>query len=138
MIVEWTKNCVKVISAKGKRAQLLPGNNEIKTEDWKVLREHVLGQIESKIIIEHEVSLDTIEKKTGGGKVIGTKTVLKEAKEFLDLDAKAAIALVKKTSSLETLQKWHDEETRESVLTALMKRIDAVKNYIPAANKKAE
>lgn len=97
------------------RIDLLPGCNDVKKEHWEMAREMVLGHISRGTIVEKFVEIE------------GDK--LKSAKEFAELKAPEAEAVVKETYNPETLTKWKTEETRDAVRADLSNQIDKVKSH---------
>lgn len=149
MIIEWTRNKVKVIPCTIPetgvvldKIVLLPGMNEVKEEKWKSARHNVLDQINRKIINEIHAEVK-VEKKvvedpeTKEKKSITTTTI--SAKQLSKIPAKDAEEIVKKTFNLETLKKWKKKESRESVRMEIMNQIEAVETLgEDKAKKKAE
>ena len=146
MIVGWRKKgagvkIIPVSAANGVvvgKVTLLPGNNEVKDEDWAIARNQVKDEIDRGLIKEIEMEVKTIEKdvetgeidpKTKKSKTEKKKETVIKAKEFKKIEIKQAIEIVNNTSNLATLEKWRKKEGRDSVRAAIQNQIEEVEKY---------
>jgi hypothetical protein len=102
------------------QVQLLPGTNEVTDDEWKIMKVHLVREIERKeiSIIEGNPAKD---KKVPGGK----------AHDLKDLPAHQAVTLVAECVNPDTLRKWYKEETREEVRLAIVEKMKELKMEIP-------
>jgi hypothetical protein len=119
MIVNWTKNNVKVVPSNklGRSFILLPGHNVIDEKDWKVLCE------EAGLDKGHEAQFLKVVTE----KVTGAEGKVKEAKEFKDFENTTAKNVITDMYNIKDLKELLKEETRSDVRYEIEKRIDELK-----------
>lgn len=90
-------------------ARLIPGINHLNQEDAAAFKEALKHPLNSYLVDE----LGEITYEDGG---------------LSDLSAQKAIAAVNETFKLETLESFKKDESRKTVLEAIDKQIEAIKN----------
>lgn len=143
MLVDQTKSNILVIPILAKdgiavdKVILQPGINDIPDDQWKAARVHIESKIKSGEVEELYAKVEKKKVTKTVGEDPETKKPIKEeveeivitATEFRKLSIDKAIKVVKRTVSLETLQKWNKKEGRDSVKAEIMNRIDLVEKY---------
>jgi len=134
MLVRWKNMNLKVIPELGKNGAIISsivlanGINEVDTQTWKKVRASVEDSIAAGDIEEIEVKVDLLPKAKATDK---DKWGIISCAEFKELDLKTAIQMVKECGNPATLEKWKEDESRDSVRAAIMNRQDTIKNYNP-------
>lgn len=103
----------KKFQVRRSQVMLFPGVNEVDNDEFEVIRVHIKTDLDSKRI---EI-LSEKSHSQPGQKAEETDTLVKVA-------AKKAVALVKETTSPESLSKWLDTEVRDEVRVAIKNRIE--------------
>lgn len=92
---------------------LLPGINEVTSDEWEFMKLHLESEIENG-----DVTVVSIKTAVGKDKPAHLVETIR------DVDAKRAVSLVKEAANPETLQRWFVEETRDEVRAVLKERMD--------------
>lgn len=139
MIIEWTKDNIKVIPVlQGTlnigKVTLLPGNNEVDEELWKNACLHVKNDIATgKIKVHHaEVNIKDVTPKAGKDDKESPKPeyeVKISARKLGKLSIQEAEEIVKNTYNLDTLAKWKKKEGRDTVAALIRLQIEAVEKH---------
>jgi hypothetical protein len=131
---------------------LLPGGNEVDQDQWNLARENILSKIKKGLVVEEYAKIKEVEKEVTLHKTVEvnvedpkTKEIKKEVKSvtekkkvkkpvvdatpFKDLKAEEAEELVKETFSLDTLKKWKEQTSKESVRIVLLNQIEKVEKH---------
>lgn len=152
MLVDWTKNCLKIIPLTKQcknalelgisKVQLHPGPNDIQDVIWAEIKEFVgISQEikDGKIVELSKAKADApitaiIEKKVKnidkeGKQVTTTKKIkVSETPKITDMEANKAIELIQKCDNKVTLLKWQKEESRGEVRNYIKDQLDYIKN----------
>lgn len=116
----------------GGSIQLLPGNNLVDDNKWNVARKSVEAEIGKSIIevasklVEVQEEVEEMDEKTKKVTLKKVKKMVSKSKSLNELDANEASLIVEDTYSLDTLYKWKDGESRDSVRATILKQIEAV------------
>lgn len=152
MIIEWKKNCLKIIPLTKDAGEavkrlgknkiiLLPGNNEIDDVVWDSIKEYksIQKSLESGQIKIKEYSTKEVEKKEmveeenekGEKKKVEKKTKIKvvKGKTLKDLDPDKAREIVENTYDIPTLEKWRNDEGRADIRNMIDDKIKEIKDY---------
>jgi hypothetical protein len=145
MLVEWTKMKVKVvpiIGLNGKVAEniiLLPGVNDVDDDKWNQARSCVDKDIRTNRIIEKHVTLQEKEvevKNKETDEVKKEKKVVVKGKTLKQLSLDQASKIVENTFNLDTLNKWKEKESRDSIRALIMTQLEKVEKEGESAEKK--
>lgn len=100
---------------------LLPGVNEVTSDEWKAMRGNIVSELESGeiIILAQKVS-------AGRGKVGGIK-----AKDLKEMPTNIAVKYVSECNNPDTLKKWYQEITNEEVRLAITKKFQKLELELP-------
>lgn len=109
--------CSKVdrISISRRYITLVPGVNEITDNEWLCIKPNIDAEIkrgEIKVLAEKNVKGDLLTN-------------------LVELSANSALVAIKECKSLETLTKWFNEETRETVKNYIVSRIQQLGFDLP-------
>lgn len=125
VIVEWKKDCLKIIPTFGKGAKkpsirLFPKMNVFEDSQWDLAKVHVADSIARGDIV---VSVP-VEKAKEGAKPKAVKTIN-------ELSVKKALALVAKTENPDSLLGFIDIEKRSEVRLAILRQMKELKIEAP-------
>ena len=143
MIVNWTKNCIKVIpahiptenepSAVTKFVTLSPGYSEISDKEWFQARHFIQKELTDGVIVEEWTKAQRPDKEEDlpliwcdmedkrENKAMRIPSTIRDIQRPMIIER-----VVKNTFHMPTLQKWSAEENRADVQTALQAQIKAV------------
>lgn len=145
MLVNWTKNGVKVIQVPSSKEMvvLAPGYNQIDDAQWKDCRNLVLCQIADGVIVEEwlDVEKDGTKHKDAvffirhdDPKLVATTVRIPST--FKDITRKRTNQVIEETFNPKTLQAWYDDESRDDVRVKIFKQLDGVNSGAITGEKK--
>jgi hypothetical protein len=131
MIVNWTKDGIKVIPIPGKETNIVlaPGFNEVDDLEWISARPYVLKQIEDKVIEENwnrvvkalaskSPVIMSVDMQPIGIDDVGNNGCFIPS-TIKDIQARTAVKVIMKTYDKRTLDKWSELEQRDEVRTMI-------------------
>lgn len=145
MLVNWTKNGVKVIQVPSSKEMvvLAPGYNQINDAQWKECRNLVLCQIADGAIVEEwlDVEKDGTKHKDAeffvrhdDPKLVATTVRIPAI--FKDITRKRTNQVIEETFNPKTLQVWYDDESRDDVRVKIFKQLEGVNSGAITGEKK--
>ena len=153
MIINWKKPKAGILvipcinpktGVHEKYLTLLPGHNEVSTEDWEQAEGHCQDHIKNDFM---EVVTEKVEKEIKvikkvqvkndkTGKMEDKDTEVKEtivenkpASSLKKLKPNKARKIVQETYNLETLQAWREIESRDEIRAVISNQIDSIENF---------
>lgn len=148
MLVNWTKNGVKVIQTPSSKEMvvLAPGYNQINDAQWKECRNLVLCQIGDGVIVEEWLDVEKggtrhlasvfCGKDTMPGDDPKQPNVVRIPSTFKDITRKRTDKVIEETYNPKTLQAWYDEESRDDVRVKIFRQLEGVNTGAITGEKK--
>lgn len=94
--------------------KLLPGTNEVTSDEWKAMRGNIVKELESG-----EIKILAQKVSAGRGKIGGVK-----AKDLKEMPVNLAVKYVSECNNPDTLTKWYKEITNEEIRLAIVKKFE--------------
>jgi len=130
MIVNWKKPGAGLLVIPV--VNLLPGHNDVPDDIWALGRKHCDNHLSAGNLVEIgedkpvKVMEEQVNPETGKKEKVSVEKIVTSPLTLKKMSPQKAIEVVKDTYSLDTLNKWRKEETRDEIRAELLNQIELI------------